>query len=422
MFRLYIFNSDNREIYTLFKRILLFLSPFLVSFILFEWGMYRFSESRSYDYILKEQQSNSKLITSRLFLSQQFNVYKSKAILLKKPSILILGSSRVMQFRDFMFHPMEDEFYNAGGMIKCLNDLVEFSKRICDGDLPSPRAIILGVNPWILKRDSRDKTWMTKSKYLSDEAYSVVAHLLAARRIFMITPFPWYIFNPLQINEHISPIYRYPTAGLQAMKGGSAFRADGSVLYEFMLADYMLNPIYIDRHGQDQITSRIPKLTAQFSYSPSYDSSKVDLLVATIHKLQERGIEVYSILPPFTSEAINLLDGHPIWFPWWIYYRHKLASHLENEGIVCVDVSSPMDYGLDDRYMYDAFHPGEQYNSYLLEELLNRVPESSYLKQIDIKHLQQLRSNPRSLKLCFFKPIIEGRSDIFQKVRDSFYH
>ena len=83
----------------------------------------------------------------RLLFSQQFDVYKYAMIKRTRPKIVMHGTSRVMQIRDFMFHPLEKWFYNAGGMIQSPHDVATYAAGYAAAMCPSPRCSSLASIP-----------------------------------------------------------------------------------------------------------------------------------------------------------------------------------------------------------------------------------------------------------------------------------
>ncbi|MEM7391341.1 MAG: hypothetical protein AAF492_03250, partial [Verrucomicrobiota bacterium] len=68
--------------------------------------------------------------------------YKFKAAVARKPEVLALGTSRVMQFRSWLFTQKPDAFYNAGGAVTKLPDIQQFLALI----EPDPKVILLGLD------------------------------------------------------------------------------------------------------------------------------------------------------------------------------------------------------------------------------------------------------------------------------------
>ena len=162
----------------------------------------------------------------RMLFSQQFNVYKYHMIKRTRPKIIIHGTSRVMQIRDFMFHPLEQWFYNAGGMIQSPHDVASYAARIRSGDVPQPEVLIFGVEPWWVKEGNTHEGWL-ESQSLQDDVWLFPAHIEAARLLLRRRVFPWKAL--LAGVPAPSPGYRYQAIGAKPLFDGSGFRLDGSL-------------------------------------------------------------------------------------------------------------------------------------------------------------------------------------------------
>src|SRR5882724_1188843 len=143
-------SSSNRAAVLYFAlRALGFCAPLLLGACLFEIAMYRTRDSWPIAKVIAAQNKlNSESLLARGSFSQQFNLSKSEMIRLRRPRILAVGSSRVMEFRRFMFHPYEDAFYNAGGLIQSVNDLAAYARQVKEGTLPASQVVIVGIDPW----------------------------------------------------------------------------------------------------------------------------------------------------------------------------------------------------------------------------------------------------------------------------------
>ena len=162
----------------------------------------------------------------RLLFSQQFDVYKYAMIKRTRPKILMHGTSRVMQIRDLMFHPLEKWFYNAGGMIQSPHDVAPYAARIRSGALPKPEVLIFGVEPWWVKEGNPHEGWL-ESQSLQDDVWLFPAHIEAARQLASRWVFPWQGAP----RGGTSAITRLPLSGNrgQAAARWQGFRIDGSL-------------------------------------------------------------------------------------------------------------------------------------------------------------------------------------------------
>src|SRR4051812_47220692 len=96
------------------KKLILFSIPMLLILLLPIYIYWVSGELNTIDQIVNEQM-NSSVPTITGFAYLNGAGYKFKSILRRKPEVLVLGTSRVMQFRsDFFKNPRS--FYNGGGM------------------------------------------------------------------------------------------------------------------------------------------------------------------------------------------------------------------------------------------------------------------------------------------------------------------
>ena len=208
-----------------------FFTPLLVLCALFECAMWRTGESWPVSRVIDAQLSlgTTSSLYSRMLFSQQLNVYKYAMIQRTRPKIVIHGTSRVMQIRDFMFHPLEQWFYNAGGMMQSPHDVATYAERIRSGDLPKPEVLIFGIDPWWVKEGDSHEGWLD-SQSLQDDVRLFPAHIKAARQLVRRPVFPWQAV--LAGAPTPSPGYRYQAIGATPLLDGGGFRIDGSLQLE----------------------------------------------------------------------------------------------------------------------------------------------------------------------------------------------
>ena len=335
----------------------------------------------------------------RMLFSQQFNLYKYDMIKRKQPKIVMHGTSRVMQMRDFMFHPLEDWFYNAGGMIQSPQDVATYAERIRSGDLPKPEVLIFGVDPWWVKEGNTHEGWLD-SKSLQDDVRLFVAHIEAARQLMRRWVFPWRALSAGAPSP--SPGYRYQAIGAKPLLDGGGFRSDGSLQLELaMVLESMRDPRYKDRY---KILQMVTDYLEPFALPARLDHRRVTMLLAALTELQHMGVEVYVFLPPFASAVQTVFETSPTWQPFWRAYHLDLPARLRAAGIACLPLSVPQQDGFDDRYMYDGYHPTEIYAAALVKQLLQQASPHSLLRTVDLAYLDTLLSGTYATPLSFERP------------------
>jgi hypothetical protein len=390
-------DSDRVAIWPLLGRILTFLVPFIILGLAMELTLWKTGDLWPPQYALShQQQSKEESLYGPQFFSDQFNLYKLSGIQYRRPSILSIGSSRVMQIRDMMFHPLEKEFYNGGGLLRNAFDLDAFATMLSRKELSLPKVLIVGIDPWWLRTNYGNTTWLNDP----DERFSFSGHIEAFRQILKKNALKKAI---AATSASKSPFFGYEAIGTFARIDGTGFRKDGSNLYPpKVLLEFVETPRYEDRESPP-IIDRIRMQRREFSLPVTIDEKRVRLIVDAISLIQEKGVEVYAFLPPFSTEAFGALDGSQPLRQWWDYYKNEFPRLLEEHHISVIPVSHPVQFELDDTYMLDGWHPSEVYIAHLVKSMIELAPGSSYLKNVNLEKLKAFIKEA-SIPLAFEVP------------------
>jgi hypothetical protein len=378
-----------------------FFLPLLGLIAFFEFAIWRTGEAWPLVWVVDTQLSlgTTPSLYGRALFSQQFNLYKYEMIKRKQPKIVMHGTSRVMQTRDFMFHPLEHWFYNAGGMIQSPQDVATYAERIRIGDLPKSEVLIFGVDPWWVKEGNTHAGWLDSAS-LQDDVRLFAAHIEAARLLMGRGVFPWKALVAGAPSS--SPGYRYQAIGAKPLLDGSGFRIDGSLQLELeMVLESMRDPRYKDRY---KILQMVTDYLAPFTLPARVDPRLVTLLLTALTELRDMGIEVYVFLPPFASPVQTVFETSPTWQPFWRAYHLDLPARLRAAGIACLPLSVPQQDGFDDRYMYDGYHPTEIYAAALVKQIVQQASPHSLLREVDLAYLDALLSSTYATPLSFERP------------------
>ncbi|GAA5507365.1 hypothetical protein [Novipirellula caenicola] len=376
--------TDQHTAWKLCRRLMWFLSPIVILVLVPELALWKTGETWPANHAAyKQQTTTEETLYSREFLSQQFGVYKFATIQLRNPKIIALGSSRVMQFRDFMFSPLEDSFYNAGGMIQSVTELNEYVDLLENQQLPRPEIAIIGIDPWWIKSEyERDKSWLSQQ----DETYHFAAHVNALRTLVRRNRIPE--LTTAIIHSNRSPYFGYRAIGTAPIKYGSGFRKDGSWQYSpKILLEIVETHQFIDREDPP-IIERIRFHLGNFSVPATVDPAKTSRLFSLLERLQTLGIEVIVLLPPYSSDCMHALSTDAKLKPWWDFYQTRFVESLRSHGMHVNPAVAPQDFGLDDTSMIDGYHPGEVFMGHIALELLRTAPPESLLKQVSAQALQ----------------------------------
>jgi len=382
-------------------RLLRFSIPVLILVLGFEVLLARLGESWPVSLVVRVEQTAQPSLYGRGLFSQQFGLYKQRSIARRQPRILVLGSSRVQQFRRAMFRPLDAGFYNAGGMIQNLGDLEQLAESIEAGGLAAPRAVLIGIDPWWLAaRDRPIPEGWSATNDAHDAVLRPAAHLAVARNLVRGRGWSWQAL--VAGARGPSPYYQQPAIGAAALRG-QGFREDGSYQYDpSMLLAFIDRPVYHDRE-QPPVTERIARTSHQFTPADGVASARLEHLVTSLGRLRAQGIEVYALLPPFSTPAAAALDRSPALGAWWRAYHRALPQRLAAVGVDGLDAGTPAEHGLGDVSMIDGFHPSEVFAGHLLRDLVRALPADRLLAQIDVRALEALLDRA-ALPLAFDLP------------------
>ena len=109
-----------------------------------------YRELESIEVMASQNQHNDVLIG--LAYTDPMHLVKQAVLKNRQPEVIALGTSRVLQFRDFVFSK-PDSFYNCGRAIGKIQDLRAFLSAYPH---KKPKAIILGLDQDLFNVDEED--------------------------------------------------------------------------------------------------------------------------------------------------------------------------------------------------------------------------------------------------------------------------
>ena len=393
------------------RRFFIFLTPVLLCMAVYEYAMYKTGDSWPVALVAHKQQRISEILYGRKLFSHDFFHYKKRVMENSKAGIVVLGSSRVMQIRASMFSPLDDTFYNLGGMVRNVFELQTYCNLIVSGKVHKPRVLIVGIDPWWFNKqrsrtdrnhDWRGFDWLPN---LSDHCKIGLDFIRGTKII------PYDAIKQGLGSE--SPYYGYYSIGLSAILEGSGFRSDGSRQYSPQIVfDFLRNPVYVDRESPPIIT-RV-KNNQNFLTPPYFEF--LDVLVTALEKVQKSGVEVYAILPAFSSEVVDEFTQSKLFKEAWKIYREKLPRRLEGINVNCLLGVSPDTFGLNDKYMFDGMHPSEVLMGHQMLELFKNVPTGSYLRKVDVEKVEKMIKNPEGNALSFDIMAFQGSKGVIEDI------
>lgn len=305
-------------------------------------------------------------------MSQDFVDYKLRLYAAKKPEILTLGSSRVMQFRSKYF---AKSFVNVGGTAGNLAVL----RSTLDAMLAvhKPEAIILGLDFWWFTRKWEPNPWQNTPPTAGSYNYGFDT---------LKTPWEWLLTGKVSVAEFVAPLtgsFRPDRYGIMAQRFNDGFGSDGSWYYAGDVTGQQKPFDYQFRDTLKQVEYGIKA----FSYAPEISQDHLDAFAEIYCKLKARGIKTFVFISPLSGRVLDAMKAREQHYP----QLFQLVDNLRQRGIEVMDFTDPRRFGSSDCEFVDGFHGGDVVYARLLRDMADRYPALLPYVQIeeldsDIRH------------------------------------
>jgi hypothetical protein len=374
-----------------------FFTPLLLGIVMIEALLWQAGETWPLPQVIQFQEKHPHSFFDRLVIDQATQRYKYLQVLRRRPQILVLGSSRMRQFRAEMFGRQAAVFYNGGGMIHSLEDLRDFFDRLPPE--ATPKTVILGLDFWWLNGD--EKKLIGASDFFrvtveTDGALKWQAHANAIAG---------FLRQPVSLLQAIRTTFgtkRDPNAiGLQARLQRQGFRLDGSKRIDLEIpstpdewrerlpSDEFLRREILDGHSPFTLTNEL---------SPAL----LERLRGVVSKMQKRGVFVIGYNPPIVGQSARVLPTAPHQKDFWREYHEQVPELFHQIGLPFFDIVTPQQLGLDDRYMRDWCHTHDTFDLNVLQHFCDDPKIRALFPDVPAvakRALSSPRTNPLYLDL-----------------------
>lgn len=353
------------------KTLTIFLLPVLLALFLPVFIITWSGEISDPNTLFAKQRTNKNALMG-LAYSYPIQTYKLDGMNFIKPQVLIVGSSRVMQIRNYFFRS-DVSFYNTGGMVGDINELNCFFNNI--PVTHKPRIIVLGL----------DQFWFNNSFVTSSGKYDCSIAAEAAPSLQSLIKFNFTrIYKQLYKGDIKPGRLLSNNIGLSGEMNNEGFRIDGSYRYGKILThpeedvDYNFKDTYY----------RIANNTNRFQYGQDVSDSSVRRLDNFLSACYKQNIQVVAFLPSFPHVIIDTMMKMgekyayitkimPALKPVFDKYKYALADFTDEAWLG----SEPTEY-------IDGFHASEKA---MLRALLALNHESAALnKYCDTTQMRKL--------------------------------
>lgn len=290
--------------------------------------------------------------------------YKLAAVVSIVPDVLVLGNSRVLQFRSAFFRD-EDRFYNAGRGVRRLRHFRTFLDHIPRGK--EPKVMILGLDQSFFNGN-----WDTQNDY----GYTA---MLGAQASPIKTFFAkwWVLYRDYYAGKFdLDDVHRtgdVDLIGLQARVKRRGFRADGS--WDF--GDLRLHGQEVD-DGYEQDFRRTRAWIARDENRMRHGREVSGEALAELRRLLEgaasRGIAVVGYLPPYPNAVHRVLRSMREEYGYVQKLPEAAGTIFREYGYDLMDFSDLATLGASDRETIDGIHESEKATLRLLLAMASASP------------------------------------------------
>jgi len=338
------------------------LIPYLISYVYLK-SVY---EHNGFDDIVKRQIKNDSIYGTAL--NQNTFKYKLELIKQRKPKIIALGSSRVMQFREQFFNV---QFVTAGGAMNYLSEGEVFIDELLNDH--KPEYIILGLDFWwfnentsqlnkFLYHDNDGKT-MDLKKLIKPYSY-----LIGGKSDLSTIKF---VFD----NDEITNSYtKYDNLGLRAISTSTGFRKDGSYFYS--------NSIFGLGESEGKFLDtidRVRKGDRRFEYGDHISQERIKSFTKLVDKINSNNIKLIILIPPIANAIHIIMDKTNKY-----NYIGEFIDYVSALKIPTFNYHDLSVLTTNDCECIDGFHGGDVVYQRILLDIFNSNKDPYFNSLLDI--------------------------------------
>ncbi len=356
---------------------LLFAAPALAILIASEESFINVDE-------IAQASSNNPVLVGFAYNEQHYGYLKHQRLTsMPRQSVVALGSSRVLGFREEMF---DSSFFNAGYTIVSPWDFRTFLNALPSDKLP--RVLILGLDQFMFSRlgntRRQPKTADAWTERPRDDLHTALRRIpdvykdLVRGRISV----PSVVANATgaNIDGEATPV------GLNALINRKGMRNDGSFLYSSQVEQLLNSDPAANDYQFAKTLARVKHQGRRFEAGSEVDKEAVAEIGRLLKYCKANDIAVVAFLPPFTDTVWRAMQDSGN-YTYMQKIESELRTHFDRNGSELYAFHQMSDCCSTDLEAIDGFHAGENvYLKMMIEILQNGSVLNEYT---DMRRLQQ---------------------------------
>lgn len=340
-------------------------------------------ELLSIDEIVKNQLSSNDTCIVGLATRNQGYYYKRAMYKELAPKILILGSSRVMQFRKDFF---QASMMTSGGAMSSINEGFSYIKDTFDTKIPE--VVIIGIDYWWFNENATFPSTEIKPPLELSSRISVRKYIL---------PLMWVWDGKISKKTYLNmmnPLHLLQTTfndgiGVDGLLNKNGFGSDGSYYYTKTISGTEKN---YDENFQVSLKN-IEKNGARFEYADRIHPLHLKNFLDLITYIKNAGSKVILFIPPVSPAVAKKMRDYSE------HYRFldELRSKLTDNGLEYFDFHDPHILNTSDCEFIDGIHGGDVVYARILKHISDR--NSGLQEQVNMPFLERAISDYQNLAM-----------------------
>lgn len=334
---------------------ILFFLPLAIVFGIPALVLWLGGEFTNPDTVVARQAKDDRLILHGPAYTNSASYVKVRRIILHPPQVLVLGNSRVMQFRSRMFLPGVS-FYNAGGCVAKIQHFRAFLERLPREALPKTLIIATDAGYFTAGFDKLDKDgfnvpWLVRQ--MSEHSSPPEIFQANWRAV-------WGAVHERKINwRRLASLDGLSTRiGLTAVSRDQGFRNDGSYRYGGIDLD-ITNPAHRD-YGFKNTLRLVNGGRSRFSWGAEPNPAALAEMDALLDFCHARGVEVVGFMPPHAHAVWAAMEALGDKYAYVKKLEPALRARFEQRGFEFHNFSDFAALGAPDTEAIDGYHGSER--------------------------------------------------------------
>ena len=350
----------------------------------------RAGELEGYDGVVRAQQRDRAVYGPAT--SENPFEYKVRLVRARRPVVLALGSSRMMQFREEFFTA---GFTSAGGGMRSVPEGLRFLEHLPPD--ARPRVALIGVEFWWFhpgwarehaNTPPGDPTALTLPKVTAP------FQLLLSRKLTPAT-----VGRVLLRGDRSNDVTTQANLGITAIHSSSGFRPDGS--YQPASAAFGLQAAEAVDQRFATTLRYVDEGAGFFRHAAEPDLSVLTELGVVLRRLTEHDVKVVLVLLPLAPPVRARMEARGPAFA----YIARARGGVRALGYELHDFHDPQPLTADACEYFDGVHGGDVMSQRLLLDVAQRRPDSPLSPYLDLARMRNAVAEFRGHTLTMFEPV-----------------